>query len=225
MKKYKLLFLCGVLSLSNSIFAYEAGDVLVRVGAATVNPNESSSQVVLQSSSTALGKISVDNSTQLGITGSYLFSPHMGIELLAATPFKHTLRGSSGAVNGLKIATTQQLPPTINLQYYPATQSSAFQPYVGVGVNYTAFFDSQTTNSLNSTLGVSHSSIDLQNSWGFAGEIGIDYAINEKWFLNAATWYIDIDTTGKIKLSNGDQLNVNAAIDPWVSMVGVGYRF
>jgi outer membrane protein len=227
MKKNNAM-MASLLALSSTAMAHETGDILLRAGAATVAPHESSSQVVLQSSNTALGKIGVDNDTQLGLTLVYMMTDKVGVELLAATPFNHTIKGTTGAVGNLNldIATSKQLPPTISTQYYPLKGSSLFQPYLGVGINYTAFFDSQTTHELNTALGVSQSSIDIDNSWGLAEEMGVDYMLNEHTFLNAAVWHIDINTHANINLNNGaDRLKVNVDIDPWVYMAAVGYKF
>lgn len=63
--------------------AHQAGDVIVRAGAATVRPTTSSDNVL------GLGGFNVDNNTQLGLTFGYMATDNIGIELLAATPFRH----------------------------------------------------------------------------------------------------------------------------------------
>ena len=180
--------------------AYQAGDIIVRAGVASVQPNDS----VTGTLKTLNGGVKSD--TQLGITASYMLSDKIGIELLAATPFKHDVTS-----NGSKIGETKQLPPTLSLQYYPMHSNSALQPYLGLGINYTAFFEEK------STLG----DLKLENSWGASVQAGVDYAISEHVVLNAAMWYIDIDS--KAKLGSTDIGTVS--VDPWVYMVGVGYKF
>ncbi|MCO4759351.1 MAG: outer membrane beta-barrel protein, partial [Oceanospirillaceae bacterium] len=125
---------------------------------------------------------------------------------LAATPFKHNI-----TANGAKIGDTKQLPPTLSLQYYPMDTQSALQPYVGVGVNYTTFFSEE------STLG----NLKLDDSWGLAAQAGVDYAVSDNVVLNAAVWYIDIDSDASL---NGADIGT-VEIDPWVYMVGVGYKY
>ncbi len=47
------------------------------------------------------------------------------------------LKGTAlSAANG-KLGSLNQLPPTLSLVYYPLDPKSAFQPYVGAGINYT----------------------------------------------------------------------------------------
>lgn len=224
MKTNKLLLLASAVLLSSAASAYEAGDMVLRGGAITVAPNESSDQVILKGPNVRLGKVSVDNDTQLGITGTYMMSQHLGLELLAATPFNHHIKGSSGAINNLDIGSTDQLPPTLSLQYFPLDPKSAFQPYVAAGINYTMFFNTDTSSSLNKALSTNHSSMSLDNSWGWSAQVGADYALNDKWLLNAAIRYIDIDTSAAIH-AGGNTLKTDVSIDPWVPMVAVGYKF
>lgn len=180
--------------------AYQSGDIIVRAGIASVQPDDS----VTGTLKTLKGGVGSD--TQLGLTATYMFNDKFGIELLAATPFKHKITS-----NGSEIGETKQLPPTLSLQYYPMGASSVYQPYVGVGLNYTAFFDEK------SSLG----EMELDNSWGASVQAGIDYQINDHMLLNAAVWYIDIDTDAKL---NGANIGT-VSVDPWVYMVGVGYKF
>lgn len=203
--------------------AYKQGDIVVRAGAIMVDPTVGDSSV----SSTATGKIpgskvTVDSDTQLGLTLSYMIRDHVGIELLAATPFKHEvgLKGL-GALNG-KLATIEQLPPTVSLQYFPMDSSSKWQPYIGAGINYTTFFNEELT-SARKAQGFSH--LDRESSWGLALQAGLDYMLTDKIILNAAVWRMDIDSEATARHSALGQVKVDIDIDPWVYMVGVGYRF
>jgi outer membrane protein len=223
MKTKKIVMLVSAMLLSGASMAYEAGDVVIKAGVITVSPNESSDQVMLNGA-TALGEVEVDSDTQLGITGTYMLSAHIGVELLAATPFEHEIKGSSGAINNLDIGSTKHLPPSLMGVYYPLDSKSAFQPYAGLGINYTTFFDEETSAALSSTLGTLDSSMELDDSWGWTAQLGADYVINEQWLLSVSYRYIDIDTTATIK-AGANRLKVDVDIDPWVPMVGVGFKF
>ncbi|MNC50290.1 Outer membrane protein W precursor [compost metagenome] len=52
--------------------------------------------------------------------------------------------------------------------------------------------------------------------------------ITEHFLVNASVWYIDIDTKatmdGPSALGVG-KTKVDVDVDPWVYMVGVGYKF
>ena len=185
--------------------AHEAGDILLKVGVSHVEPQSSNGSVLGGAT-----RLDVDGSTRPSFSLTYMATRHIGIELLGAAPFKHTIHAK-----GLgEIGSTQQLPPTLSLQWH-FQPDSVFQPYVGVGVNYTTFFDTKTHGAL------SGSDLSLGDSRGIAGQIGADYMLNDRWFLNADLRYIDIRS--KVRL-DGDRIGT-AKINPWVATLGVGYRF
>lgn len=206
--------------------AHNTGDIIVRAGAARVNPNEDSGNLKLDGSKVQGTKATADNSTQLGLTFAYMLTDHLGVELLAATPFSHTL-GVKGLGPGLdgKLADVKQLPPTLSLQYYPMAASSKFQPYAGIGLNYTKFFDTDLSGERKQQ---GFSNLKLKDSVGLAGQVGMDYMLTDRIMLNASVWYVDIDTKASVDgpsaLSVG-KTKVDVDIDPWVYMVGVGYTF
>ena len=226
----------AVMAAAPVVQAYEAGDFIGRVGVVTVDPDSSSSNL----NSNALGeldgaKVSVDSNTQLGLTVSYMFTDQIALGILGATPFKHNIEGDGSILGGAgKLAETKQLPPTITLQYFPMPSGSKFQPYVGVGVNYTNFFEEKTTQTLTDTYatlasGVDRTDIELDDSFGLAAEIGLDYMVTDTIGVNAAIWYADIDTEATINAYAGntkaDTSTIDVDIDPWVYMVGLSYKF
>ncbi|MEH6359019.1 MAG: OmpW family outer membrane protein [Pseudomonadales bacterium] len=201
--------------------AYEAGDYIFRAGPTTVSPNEDSGTVAAIAGS----ELAVNESTQLGLTLTYMYSDHIGIELLAATPFDHDVSGNSVLVGAgiTDIASSKQLPPTLTVNYYPAAPSSKIQPFFGAGINYTIFFDEQADSAFETIAG--STDVELDDSWGLALRAGVDYQLSDNWALSASMWYIDIDTEATLKTSNLGTLKVDVDIDPYVYMVGLSYKF
>jgi len=199
-------------SVSAGAFAHEAGEFFIRAGSATVRPTEGSDNVL-----GSLGSFNVSNNTQLGVTMTYMATENVGIELLAASPFRHKVgTGPTG-----NIATVHHLPPTLVAQWYFGDAGSKFRPYVGAGLNYTMFFN-EKFNDTGKDAGLSD--LSLKNSWGAAGVAGVDYLINRDWLINASVWYMDIDTDVRFK-AGGVQQSVSTRLDPWVFMFSAGYRF
>jgi outer membrane protein len=196
--------------------AAKEGDWIVRAGVANVDPDASSDVANIGEKL----DVDVDDDTQLGITTVYMVTDHIGLELLVATPFEHDI--SSGFL-GVDVGTAKQLPPTLNLQYYFLGTDSSFRPYAGVGINYTIFFDEDTSGEFDTLAG--KSDLQLDDSWGLSLQVGLDYHINDKWLLNATVWNLDIQTTATIKTENLGTVRTDVDIDPWVYMVGVGYKF
>nr|GFC40006.1 hypothetical protein [Tanacetum cinerariifolium] len=185
--------------------AHQAGDIIVRAGAATTAPNEDSGNLKFDGVKAPGTKATLDSDTQLGLTFAYMLTDHVGLELLAATPFQHTvaIKGLGAGLDG-KLADVKQLPPTLSLQYYPMEANS------------------------NDRKGQGMNNLHLKNSWGWAGQVGMDYMLTDRIMVNAAVWYIDIDTQatldGPSALSMG-RTKVNVDVDPWVYMLGFGYKF
>lgn len=209
------------------IQGHKAGDFIIRGGFATVDPDDSSSDIKLDGAKQRGTKATVDSDTQLGLTFTYMFADKWGVELVAATPFNHQVdvKGLGPGLDG-KLAEIKQLPPTLLLQYYPmGGTNSAFQPYGGLGVNYTTFFDEDLASNRKAQ---GFSSMKLQDSWGLAGELGFDYMLNEHALFNMAVWYMDIDTKASINGPSALGVNktkVDVDVDPWVYMIGFGYKF
>jgi outer membrane protein len=213
--------------ISGQAIAYDAGDWIVRGGATTVAPDEDSGLVALNGSTAALGdnsKVSVDDDTQLGLTVEYMLNSNWGVEVLAATPFSHTASAKGGTLSTLTddVADVKQLPPTVSAVYH-FNNGEELQPYVGVGINYTVFFSEDLSSDTVAVLG--DGNVELDDSWGLALQIGVDYHLNERWLVNASVRWIDIDTEATIKLDSGSRVDVDVDIDPMVYSVMVGYKF
>lgn len=205
---------------SAPVSAYEAGDFIARAGWAHLEPDDSADDF----SNLPGTSVKVDSADTLGISFSYLVTDHIGVGLLGVYPFTVDIEGDKGALaNDDKVADTKALPPTLTLQYHFDTGPD-FHPYIGAGINYTYFWDESTKN--NSTLG--GSSVDLENSWGLAGELGLDYTLANDYLLSAQVWYVNIETTARSKGVLGDPSLAGKAdvdINPWVFMLGVGKKF
>src|SRR5690554_5439346 len=212
-----------------SVMAHEAGDILVRAGVVTVTTSESTSGIVVDGTTDLGGEATLNNNTQLGLNFAYMLTDKVAVELLAATPFEHdvAIKGT-GAVDG-SLGKVKHLPPTLSAVYYPLESSSVFQPYVGVGVNYTWFFDEKVTSGAkagDNAAGFPLTNLKVKNSWGWAAQIGADYMLTENIMLNGQIRYIDIDTEATVDVAGGAaHAVVDVDIKPVVYMVGLGYKF
>ncbi len=210
-----------IASASNAV-AFEKGDILVRGGFATVAPDESSSNINVGDD---LGfGLTIDNNTQLGLTAAYFITDRVNVEVLAATPFTHDVNFAidNPLGTGNQLGEVTHLPPTVTVNYYFNDPSSVFQSYVGAGLNYTFIYDEQFTGA-NEEAGLSDLSLD--NSFGLAAQAGIDYQLSERWFLNAAVRWIDIDTEASFNLGDTRGSVRSIEIDPFVYAISLGYRF
>jgi len=192
----------AAVTASSQAFAYGAGDFFTRVGVAKVEPKSDNGELV-----NGTLEVNVEDDSAFAFTLGYRFTDKLGVELLAAEPFDHDFQ-----VDPLS-GSTDHLPPTLTLQYYPLGGTDAYvQPYLGVGVNYTKFSDEEISTAAE---------LELDDSWGAAGQLGVDLLINDNWALNGAVWYLDIDSDASL---GGTDIG-KVEIDPVVVMGGISYRF
>lgn len=177
-------------------YAQSAGTWTLGVGAHVVDPKSDNGKL-------AGGTLPVDVDSDLKptLTFEYFVADNLGLEVLAAWPFEHDI-----AIKGLgTIGSTKQLPPTVSLQYHFNAQGKV-SPFVGAGLNYTTFFSEDTSGAL------AGSKLKLDDSWGVAAHVGVDFAVGARSAVRIDVRWIDIDTDVSL---NGTKLGT-VAIDPLV---------
>ncbi|NRQ41261.1 outer membrane beta-barrel protein [Rheinheimera sp. YQF-2] len=209
-----------------------SADFAINVGAITVAPDDSSSnlnvieQVAgLPAGSTAVG---VNTNTQLGLTFDYRINPNWAVQLIAATPFSHDIKVKGSAIDGLKVGKTKHLPPTLLAQYHFMPQHQTFDPFFGVGLNYTVFFDEKidgqlegALDALNVTAAADKVSLKLKSSYGLALQAGVNIKLTDSLGVHAMLSKMDIDTRGRVQVNGNTVQSVNVNIDPYVAMIGL----
>ena len=214
-----VLFISAAMLSSAPVMAYEAGDILMRVGTASVNPEKTSDDI----DQVAGQAVKANDNTQLGISATYMITDQIGVEVLGATPFTHDITAKAGTLGapGADIGEVKHLPPTVSAQYYFMDKESAIQPYVGGGLNITVFFDEKAGKDAKA---LGYDKLSLDESYGLAIQAGVDYTINENMFVNASAMYAKIGTTATLEGTAGE-LTVDYDLDPMVYRVNFGYKF
>ncbi|HVJ39415.1 MAG TPA: OmpW family outer membrane protein [Stenotrophomonas sp.] len=204
------LFLCCALAAAAGAatapaFAQSKGDWTLGAGVHQVNPKSDNGK--LAGGTLA---VNVDSDIKPTVTGEYFIADNLGIEVLAALPFKHDIN-----IAGLgRVGSTKQLPPVVSIQYHFNGQGKV-SPFVGAGVNYTMFFSEDTRGALQG------SKLKLGDSWGLAAHAGVDFAVAKNGSLRVDARWIDIDSDVKL---NGQKIG-RVNIDPWVYGVAYVHRF
>lgn len=187
---------------------FKAGDFMIRGRAVGVLPNEDADIT----GAVTGNSINIDNSYVPEVDFSYFVTDHIAFELIAAvTP--HDVSTSTSSAGPLDLGDVWLLPPTLTAQYH-FTDLGDWKPYVGAGINYTHFF--------NSDAGASVTSASYDDSVGPVLQAGLDYALNDHWQLNLDVKKVWINTD--VSFSNG-AVAADVDIDPLLVGVGVGYRF
>ena len=161
--------------------------------------------------------VNTDVVPELDIT--YKFAQNWGVELILATS-QHDVDGQGTLAAVGEVIDSMVLPPTLTLQYHFDPVGRLY-PYLGVGVNYTLFYDEEVTGGLSAP----GATVDVEPSWGYALQVGADWNVQGNWYTNVDLKYIDIDTTANFLNTAVGAASVDVDIDPLVIGFGVGYRF
>ncbi|WKB51767.1 OmpW/AlkL family protein [Eleftheria terrae] len=196
----------------------------VRIGAAGLKLNDKSTNVrditgpVLRASDHPIlpllapgvdafgtpGGVTVDvkNSVSMfGSVGTFL-DDHWAVEgLVLALPFKHDIDGKGTIARLGKVATVKQLPPTLILHRYFGDFNDRFRPSLGIGLNYTKFFEAKATPALESYTG-GPTKIKMKPSWGLGLFAGAQYALTERLHLKMTLGYVRVRTTATMTTRN-----------------------
>ncbi len=210
----KILLVVAVALLVLPALAEAQGNWIFRVRGINVSPNDSSSEILDTGT-----HITVASRSSFEIDVTYMFSEHVGLEVIAATT-RHDLATSGGALGGANAGSVKVLPPTITLQYHFG--GGSIRPYAGIGLNFTYFYSYDLSDDL-ADLGITD--VGFSNSFGLAGDIGLDFGLGDNWLVNLDVKYIMISTDARLKVGSDTLDTVKVDINPWVFGVGIGYRF
>jgi len=206
MKKSLIAILVAGLMAPALSFA-EKGDVVVRLRATHIAPDESSHLNL-----SGYQRLEVDSNTIPEIDFSYYVTKNIAAELILATGTRHDVNAIADNGSVSKLGSINLLPPTLTAQWH-FNPDQAIDPYVGAGISYIRAMD----RNLNlSTTGIT---VD-RNMFGPALQAGADYNLPNKWLVNfdvKKIWFsTDVNTNSKID---------NLDVDPWVVSFGVGKKF
>ncbi len=235
MKKILLHILGATLLISGSCFAQEVTETTekqdykwqMRLRGVGVIPHNKAEIGVIG------GQIHVDKNFIPELDFTYFFTENFAAELILGTT-RHTV-GTKGSdlstpdVGGPKKANVDLgsvwlLPPTLMVQYHHKF-GEVFKPYVGVGANYTIFFNEKSGAA---------QAIKYDNKLGWGYQVGFDIDITDKFFINVDFKKLFLKTNVSVDASNLlqpnasiEELNIPAKVklDPMLIGFGVGMRF
>lgn len=188
--------------------AQSAGEFTLGVGVGYVMPKSDNGDLTANNLEADVG-----GNARPTLTFEYFVADNVGVEVLAAWPFKHDVDlGNLG-----EVAEVTHLPPTLSVNYHFNGQAGvgSISPFVGAGVNFTWITDVETKGALAGT------DLDLDNSWGLALNAGVDYRVTDRGSLRLNVRYIDIDADATL---DGADIGT-VEIDPWVFNAAYVHRF
>jgi outer membrane protein len=218
----KCILIPVVLACAATAHAQTAGTWMVRAGATTITPNVASGD--LSPPSLAGSKAAIGNSTRFSGGITYMFNDNISFDLPVAVPFQHDISGD-GAVAGVgKIADVKAAPVTLLAQWRFMEATSAFRPFVGLGITYASFYGARTNSTLTAITGGNPSNpttISIDSKWAATVQLGATMAIDSKWYVEAAYTFTPLST--RATFSSGQTQDIR--LDPSSVSLAVGYRF
>lgn len=185
-----------------------ANSFLVRARGILVMPQESADISPIG------GDADVSNTFDPELDFTYFITDSIAVELIAATT-RHSVKAKGTSLGNVDLGEVSLLPPTLTLQYH-FWPKQAFSPYVGAGVNYTWFYNAETTS------GSAVQSIHYDDGFGAALQIGFDYNLSGNWFFNVDVKQLFLNTDVKL---NGGAITADVDLNPTIIGVGIGYKF
>ncbi len=213
----KAIFWLAVLFLLALPLCAAAQDTgwMVRVRAINIAPNDSSDHLLGTGS-----KATVDSATVPELDIVYKWHKNWGLELVLADA-RHDLGFSGGILAPFDLGSVRVLPPTLVCNYYFTTPSQ-FDPYIGLGLNYTRFHSFHLDSAL-AAAGVT--GVDFDNSLGLAAQAGFDVDFQNHWVLNFDLKYAWINTDAHVEIWGLPYDTIGVDVNPWIFGIGVGYKW
>lgn len=228
--KSKYLVFAGLLAASAAA-PVMAQQNTVKLGISNVQPHSSTSDFVGPFTFSGI-RVEVRDKTTPFISFTREINDQWNVELALGVPPTHdialkinnpVLPASAQAHSGQVAAKVRQVAPTLFANYKFLEKTSAFRPFVGIGINYTRF-DNTSSTAAGNTLNGGATSISLENSVGLALQAGVVYRFNALWSLSAALATAQVNS--KITTNTlGIERNADIRFKPRVFTVAVGYSF
>lgn len=156
----------------------------------------------------------VGDATTLLATYERAVAPNMGIELVLGVPPTIKAKGAGTVAFLGEVLSAKNVAPTVLINYHFGDAGSALRPYVGIGINYTRFTDAKTPYGWQ---------VNLSDSWGLAGQIGVDYAMSKQWGLFASLGAAQVKSD--LVAVGASVLRSTIDFRPVTFAAGVAYKF
>ena len=162
------------------------------------------------------GDVDISNAVVPELDFTYFFSENLAAELILGTA-KHSVEAIETAAGDIELGDIWLLPPTLTLQYH--FNAGSLKPYLGAGLNYTIFYGGDA--------GPVADGVSYENSLGYAAQLGFDYMLNDKWFINLDVKKLFLGTDVTVDATTALEATVGAEVDinPLILGLGVGMKF
>jgi outer membrane protein len=216
------LLVAGFLLLGASAAqAQVAGQAMFKIGFNRIMPKVQSGD--LSAPALPNSQIDIGDANGVIITGAYMFTDNWSWEFIGGLPYRHDVFGAGSVAGVGKIGSIHQISPTALLQYRFLPANAVVRPYVGLGLTYAVFYDTEGSAALTAITnpGGAPVTIGSDRSWGASGEVGATWKLTDQWFFDASVIKTYINSTPT--LSTGQSISLK--LNPVSANISLGYRF
>lgn len=207
-RKINLLKLLIALLMPIQVFAQKAGDNIVSVGVASINPDAKLGTVTTTSASAAsaaafTGQLvgataNVGSQSTLAFGWLHMYSDNFGAELSLGIPaeFTQDLNTPNGtSTTHSAAAKLKILTPAVVAKYFFGGAQEKWRPYLGLGYSHVTFNNISMNASDATVQALAGTSAKFSAAWSPVYNAGLVYNLDDKWSVVGSVSYLPIKTT------------------------------
>ncbi|MBN8430287.1 hypothetical protein JF535_05395 [Microbulbifer salipaludis] len=216
----------------------------LRLGASLVYPDDNNTSLkyyLLQDWELYRTHWEVEDDTTWNVSGVWRPLPYLGVELLYIGDSDHSLtlqnfRATPGQDN-IYFGRYSASSANLFVNWYMNDLICLGQPYLGIGVNYSDYYDDELNPDfqrylINSGMATGPGRFGMGHSWGGSAQLGIDWrlgrGIARSWLINAAVIYTDSNPDAEVTYPTApgyERLYSEFETNPWTLNLGITYEF
>ena len=205
----------------------------LKLGFVNIAPNSSASAISGPFTPVDALSLKVQDQSTLFFSVTREINEHWEAELALGVPPTHDVTvvvlnpaavpGSVAAQDGAIGAKVRQVAPTLFANYRFGDGNSQIRPFVGLGVNYTRFDNTEST-AVNDAINGGPTTLKLKDSVGLALQLGVTAKLGGPWSITGA-WSTAQVKTKLTTNTYGIERTADITFKPSVFTLAVGYSF
>jgi len=234
-----------LLAAASGAFAQKAGDNILSVGFASINPDVSLGKMTTTGPGSTgayfTGKLvdataSVGGQNTVAVGLLHMYTNELGVEFNIGIPAEFTqdmyMPNGTDPKSHPAAVKMKIWSPTAVAKYFFGTTNDQWRPYVGFGVSRVSFHNVSPNTADTTVAALAGTSTSLSSSWAPVYNAGMLYNIDDKWSVSGSVSYIPIKTTTTLVgpavppgLNGPATTTGDAKLNTTDYVVRVGYRF
>lgn len=205
----------------------------LKLGFVNIAPNSSASAISGPFTPVDALSLKVQDQSTLFFSVAREINEHWEAELALGVPPTHDVAvvvlnpaavpGSVAAQDGAIGAKVRQVAPTLFANYRFGDGNSQIRPFVGLGVNFTRFDNTEST-AVNDAINGGPTTLKLKDSVGLALQLGVTAKLGGPWSVTGA-WSTAQVKTKLTTNTYGIERTADITFKPSVFTLAVGYSF